>query len=106
LDTAHARKHWMQRMSRRGFTFDRQLRFSQAMGDRAGIAVSTAAIHEGIGHAPEPAWIQGRDIVAAGGRKPGPWVGELVTDALDRQYRGQWRDRTAAVQWLHARLAA
>jgi hypothetical protein len=33
-------------------------------------------------------------------RKPGPWVGELVEEARDKQYRGEFADREAAHAWL------
>jgi hypothetical protein len=50
---------------------------------------------------PEPPLVQGRDVLAgAAGRKPGPWVGALGSEALDRQYRGEFPSRPAALRWL------
>lgn len=109
LDTSYARKRHADRLSKRGFTFDRYLIYANLMGDRAATQVARAAISEGIGAGPEAPLIQGRDIIAtvSGGRKPGPWVGDLVTAALDRQYRGEFHSRTEALAWLrtHAQLA-
>jgi len=51
--------------------------------------------------------IRGRDIVAAaGGRRPGPWVGELVAEALDRQYRGEFTDKSGAPRGCAGRCRA
>lgn len=50
--------------------------------------------------------IQGRDVIAAvTGRKPGPWVGELVDGARDRQYRGELTDRDAALAWVNCQVS-
>ena len=101
LDSGYARKVRAYTLAKRGFTFERYLAFCELRGDEAGAAVARAAVTEGIGAAPEEPLIQGRDIVAsAGGRKPGPWVGELVDEARDRQYRGEFADRAAALAWV------
>lgn len=100
LDSPYARKFHAHRMAARGFTFDRYAMFSQAICDPAGIRAANAAQAEGVGNRPEPPLIQGRDVIAARTRKPGPWVGELVTKALERQYRGGFANRAAALEWL------
>lgn len=101
LGTSAARKHHAYGLAKRGFTFTRYMHFAHALGDPAGAAAARAAVEEGLGDGPEPAWIQGRDVLAAaGGRKPGPWVGELVAAALQRQYRGEFPGRPEALTWL------
>jgi tRNA nucleotidyltransferase/poly(A) polymerase len=102
LNTSYERKVHANDMSRRGFTFERYLKFCGLRGDLAGIRVARAALAEGIATQPEPPMIQGRDVIALVGksRKPGPWVGELVAEALDRQYRGEFTDVDAAREWL------
>jgi hypothetical protein len=87
-------------MAGRGFTFDRFLLFSQALSNPSGIDIGRAAAAEGVGSAPEAPLIQGRDVITARAAKPGPWVGELVAEALDRQYRGEFANRAAALNWL------
>ena len=37
---------------------------------------------------------------ASGSRKPGPWAGELVAQALDHQHRGDFHSREAALRWI------
>jgi tRNA nucleotidyltransferase/poly(A) polymerase len=100
LETPYARKSYAYTMAKRGFTFDRYLKFCGLRGDLAGIRVARAAIRDGIGAEPEAPYIQGRDVMAAGSRKPGPWVGALVAEALERQYRGEFSDQDAALAWL------
>lgn len=106
LDSSYSRKVRAYAMVKRGFRFDRYLTFCRLRGDADGAAVARAAIGEGIGAGPEAALIQGRDIVAAAARKPGPWVGELVDEARDRQYRGEFAGRDAAMAWVTQRLSS
>ena len=60
-----------------------------------------------MGAGPEPPLIQGRDVLAAAGarRKPGPWVGELVAQDLDRQHRGDFDSRAAALRWIAEKIS-
>ena len=107
LTSGHARKNHAHQLAKRGFTFRRYQDYAQVLGDTSAIAVAQAAVTEGLGDGPEPAWIQGRDaLAAAGARKPGPWVGELVAAALQRQYRGEFTTREHALTWLRAAAAA
>ncbi len=102
LDTSYHRRRYAHQMAKRGFTFDRYLTYAQTLGDPTAIQSARAAVSDGIGAGPQPALIQGRDVLAASGgsRKPGPWVGELVDHALDRQHRGDFDSREAALRWI------
>ena len=105
LSTTAARKTYAHEMARRGFTFGRYQRYARSIGDPAAIAAAQAALDEGLEAGPEAGWIQGRDVVAAAkGRKPGPWVGDLVDAALAGQYRGEFNNRIAALSWLNSRV--
>lgn len=104
LANSYTRKVRAYTLAKRDFTFHRYLLFCRLRGDSAGVLVAEAAVAEGLGPGPEPAMIQGRDIVALASRKPGPWVGELVEQARDRQYRGEFTDRAAAITWLREQL--
>ncbi len=102
LATSYDRKVHAHALAKRGFTFERYLTYAEITGDQQAIHVARIATAEGIGTEPEPPLIQGRDVMAAVGkaRKPGPWVGELVEEARDKQYRGEFADREAAHAWL------
>jgi tRNA nucleotidyltransferase/poly(A) polymerase len=106
LAASCARKNHAHTLAKRGFTYARYREYAQTLGDSAALVVAQAAMAEGLGDGPEPAWIQGRDVVAAAaGCKPGPWVGELVAVALDRQYRGEFSGRGQALNWLDSAVA-
>lgn len=102
LGSAYDRKVHAHAMFKRDFTFVRYLKFCELRNDEAGAQVARSAILEGLGTEPEPPMIQGRDVMALVGksRKPGPWVGDLVEEARDKQYRGEFPDTEAAIQWL------
>ena len=106
LDTSYARKVHANTLAKRGFTFERYLKYAEITGDSRALEVARAAVAEGVGTEPEPPLVQGRDVMAAVGaaRKPGPWVGELVSEALDKQYRGEFADAEAAREWLRGQV--
>lgn len=106
LGSGYSRKRYADRLSKRGFTFDRYLIYATLLGEPTAIRVARSAVSEGIGSGPESPLIQGRDVMAAagGGLKPGPWVGKLVTAALERQYRGEFSSRTEALLWVSAQV--
>jgi tRNA nucleotidyltransferase/poly(A) polymerase len=106
LDSGYRRKVHAYVLAKRNFTFDRYLTYAELVGDKQAIVAARAAVAEGIGAGPEQPLIQGRDVIAAvaGARKPGPWVGDLVDEARDRQSRGEFTDRDAAVAWVSGQL--
>lgn len=108
LSSPYDRRRYAAQMAQRGFTFERYMTYSRILGDPAAEHIAQAAIDDGIGSQPQAPMVQGRDVMAAAGgsRKPGPWVGELVGAALDRQHRGRFRSRTDALQWIAAALRA
>ena len=102
LSSAAARKQWAHRMAKRGFTFGRYLHYADLLADPRAMEVARAGVADGLGAGPEPAWVQGRDVMAAAaGRRPGPWVGQLVEQALQRQHRGDFTGRDEALNWLN-----
>lgn len=105
LDTRYARKHWARKKVSTGFTFTRYRAFAHLTDNIDALRVCDEAFTDGVLDAPEPPLIQGRDILAlAGDRKPGPWTGKLVNAALDAQYRGQFRDKNDALNWVREQL--
>lgn len=103
LGSAYARKTTAARLHRRGFTFARYREFAEVTEDTAALRVAEAATTEFICDGPEPPLLQGRDVLPFVSRKPGPWLGELVAESLDRQYRGEFADKDAAVAWAVSR---
>jgi len=106
LGSVYARKTTASRLQRRGFTFARYREFAEVTGNDAALRVADAAVTEFISDGPEPALVQGRDVLSVVPRKPGPWLGELVSESLDRQYRGEFADKDAAVAWAVSQASA
>lgn len=106
LVDGYARRVHANTLARRGFTFERYAAYAEITGCADTLSAARAGIAEGLGSGPEPPLVQGRDVLvcAGGGRKPGPWVGELVAEALDRQYRGEFADAEAAREWLRGQV--
>lgn len=105
LISSYDRKTYMNDVASKGFTFEKYRRYAQLIGDRAGVRAANKAIAEGIGSSPEPALIQGRDIIPLTSAKPGPWLGKLVAQALDAQYHGEFADKSGGLDWIRAHLA-
>lgn len=95
----YSRKRRALESAKIGWTWTRYRDYARIIGDTAGVRAADAAIAEGVGTTPEPAWVQGRDVLQRTDRKPGPWLGALVNEALDKQYRGEFPDKPAAVNW-------
>lgn len=104
LNTPYARKRWADTVSK-VCTFAQYRRYAEIIGDAAAVAVCDAAEKDGVLNGPEPAYVLGRDIISGTDRKPGPWVGQIVEEAKERQYRGEFADRDAALEWAREHAA-
>lgn len=100
LTVEHAREQALDTRS----TLRERIAVSQAYGEPSADAAYEAASQAGVLDGPEPDILDGRDILAASGRKPGPWVGELIGQARLAQARGDFRDKDAALSWLSEAL--
>lgn len=100
--TPYMRKRAARENAKSGWTWELYRTYAQITGSEVGVKVANDAIAEGVGTAPEPPMVQGRDIIALTSRKPGPWLGKLVDEALDRQYRGQFTDKEDALAWVQS----
>ncbi len=107
LSSSAARKQWAHQGAKRGFTFGRYLHYAQILDDPQAVEVARAGVADGLGAGPEPAWVQGRDVMAAAaGRRAGPWVGQLVEQVLQMQHRGEFSGRDEALTWLNDAVRA
>lgn len=90
--------------ARNGFSFEKYDRFSTALGDMDGRKAAQRAKELGVYHSPEPDFIQGRHVLELTERKPGPWLGKLLKDAKEAQFKRDIHDYSSAVafakKWL------
>lgn len=100
LTTPYTRRVLARKLASRGFTFGAYAEYVNITGDIDAQNVSHAAIREGLGNGPEEDLVLGRDVMELSDRKPGPWVGELLTAARDHQYRGEFEDKSSALEWV------
>lgn len=84
-----------------------RVRLAEALnqGEKARRGREVAA-RAGVLDGPEPDLLDGRDVMAADSRRPGPWLGEVLAAARQAQARGDFRDRETALAWLRDTLPA
>lgn len=104
LSTPYSRRVLSRALVSREFTFAGYAEYTKLTGDRTARQVARAAIREGLADGPEPDLVLGRDVIPLTSRKPGPWVGKLLDETRDRQYRGEFSDRNAALAWVRDQL--
>ena len=83
---------------------DLALCLAETLGTDTSLA-RTRARELGVLHAPPPALVQGRDLMAAGVR-PGPRIGELLRETYAAQLRGEFQDREDALAYVLARASS
>lgn len=63
----------------------------------------------GVADRPEPDLVNGNDAMSFSGRRPGPWLKDVLAEARSRQADGEFGSgeagRRAALDWLGARLS-
>lgn len=100
--TPYMRKVAASTKGKSGWTWALYGEYARIIGSDTGVRAAESAIAEGVGVEPEAPMVQGRDILAVVDRKPGPWLGKLVADTLDRQYRGLFADKAEALEWARS----
>ena len=66
--------------------------------------VSARASKLGILHEPEKPFLMGRHVLTLTDKKPGKWMKDLLADAEERQYRGEFKTEADAISWAKARV--
>lgn len=81
-----------------GFTFETYEAQCKMTGDVEGLRVCAMAKESGVLHSFERPMIQGRDILESSGAKPGAWMGKVLAEIEDRQYRGEFKNKDDALK--------
>lgn len=82
------------------FTFERFHDLSMGLGSSSGVESALKAKSEGLWIKGESPWVQGADIVALTDERPGPWVGELLSEFREAQYSRSLRSKDEALRHL------
>ena len=104
LDTPYKRKRIAFKLASRGFTFKNLSTFAYATHNEELSRIAHSAGLEGVFTSPEPDLIMGRDILTIVDKKPGPWIGELVTNFREMQYNNAFKNKDEALVALSKEL--
>lgn len=98
-DSTYKRKHLAKELARDGFTFNDYGKFSETMNNTGGTQIAEQANLEGIGDKPEADYVMGKNILEMTSKKPGPWMGKLLEEIRDKQYRGEFKNKEEALDF-------
>lgn len=73
--------------------------FGRMTGDQSLVRASEIANQAGVSQRPELQILTGNDLMDATGRKPGKWLGDVLGDVLDKQYRGEFESKEEAMAY-------
>lgn len=81
----------------KGFTFEQFKQFSRMLNDADGLRACVTAWYSGVFMEPEKPFVQGRDLLALEGVKPGKWMGKLLAEVEEKQFRGHFSSKDEAM---------
>lgn len=81
------------------------VRYETISGDkeRAG-SIKEKAKKLGILDSDEKPFLMGRHLMTMTKQKPGPWMGKLLSEAEEKQFRGELRSEKEALEWAKERI--
>jgi len=102
--SSYSRKAKAKELQKYGFTFNDYGKFSKMVNDREGIKIAELAQKDGIAYKPEADLIMGKDILEKSNKKPGPWMGELLNEIRDKQYKNEFNNKQEALDYALKRI--
>lgn len=84
-------------LARKGTSYRQVRALAKTYGDSSMVAAANRAIKMGMGDRPAPDLVAGKDILAMTGRRPGKWLGDLLSQVREAQYKGEVTSRTQAL---------
>lgn len=82
-----------------GFTFEQFEKLSELCGDFDGLRACAVAREAGVFSTPEEPMVQGRDLLAGTGLKGGKWMGRVLGETEDQQFRGLFSSKGEALDY-------
>lgn len=83
----------------KGFTFEQFKQFSRMLDDADGLRACVTAFYAGVFFEPEKPLVQGRDLLTVDGVKPGKWMGKLLAETEEKQFRGWFSSKESAMDY-------
>lgn len=105
ISTTYDRKIAALRLKNTGLTLTDIKDFASVTGAKECFKMANLAIDEGVGEKPEPDLINGMDILAKTNKEAGAWVGQVVSQVRDAQYRGELSNKSDALSYLDTLLS-
>lgn len=84
-------------LARKGTSYRQVRALAKTYGDSRMVSAANKAIKMGMGDRPAPDLVAGKDILAMTGRRPGKWLGDLLSQVREAQYKGEVTSRTQAL---------
>ena len=84
-------------LARKGTSYRQVRALAKTCGDSSMVAATNKAIKMGMGDRPAPDLVTGKDILPISGRVPGRWVGDLLDQVREAQYKGEVTSRHQAL---------
>lgn len=84
-------------LARKGTSYRQVRALAKIYGDSRMASAANKAIKMGMGDKPAPDLVAGKDILAMTSRRPGKWLGDLLSQVREAQYKGEVTSRTQAL---------
>jgi tRNA nucleotidyltransferase/poly(A) polymerase len=101
-ESAYNRKMFALEAGKKKTDFALYESYAIATGDIKGIEAARLAKAEGVFKNPEKPLADGDEIMALTDKKPGRWLGEVMTAVLDKQYRGELKSKDEALRFANS----
>ena len=84
-------------LARKGTSYRQVRALAKTYGDSRMVSAANKAIKMGMGDRPTPDLVVGKDILAMTSRRPGKWLGDLLSQVREAQYKDEVTSRPQAL---------
>lgn len=104
VQTEYNAKKYARDLHAKGFNFETYEKHCELVRDSEGMKACKLAKEAGVFDKFEQPLVQGRDILATENVKPGAWMGKLLAEVEDLQYRGKFKSKSEAMEYTLQRI--
>ena len=84
-------------LARKGTSYRQVRALAKTYGDSRMVSAANKAIKMGMGDKPAPDLVAGKDILSRTSRRPGKWLGDLLSQVREAQYKDEVTSRPQAL---------